>query len=125
MANQNSKKKTKTLLYPFKMEIDVLKESLEDFKERLVGMPMNLLLTEHRILCEQYGIETAKSNKDWSETLSKIHERASLVREEIMKMVHTLHDQMLMSDYYTEQEYAQRQKEKKNVKVPKKSNKQD
>lgn len=127
MANQSSKKKKKstTLTFPYKMEIDFLKEPLDEFKERLIGMPMTLLLTEYRMLCEQYGIEVAKTKKDWSSTHSKIHERVSLVREEIMRTVNTMHEQMLMSDYYSEQEYTKREKEKKNVKVSKKSNKQD
>jgi GTPase involved in cell partitioning and DNA repair len=127
VANQKTKKNKKehVILHPFKMDYNVLKEPLEEFKERLIGMPMFLLLNEYRILCEQFGIEVAKTQKDWSDTHSKIHERVSLVREEIMKTVHTLHDQMLAADYYTEQEWARGEKEKKNVEVSKKSNKQN
>ena len=124
MASQNSKKKKSlTTLLPYKMEYDVLKESMKDFEDRIQGMPTFLLLNEHRNLCEQFGIQMAKTGKEWSDTLCKIHDRVSLVRKEILHQMHTMYDQMLASEYYADQEYHRAEKEKKNVKVSKKSNK--
>lgn len=118
------KKKLKTLTFPFRAERDVLNESLEDFKSRLIGMPVFLLLNEHRDLCEQFGVQMMKSKTEWSETQSKIHERVSLVRKEILKIFHICHDQMMASEYYTDQAYTELEKKNKNVEVSKKSNKQ-
>jgi hypothetical protein len=122
VASQNSKKKHKAKLLSYVAEYDVLKEPLDKFKSRLEGMPVFLLLNEHRHICEQYGAEVYKSKQEWNETLNKIHQRAALVNEKVLEIMHTLYDQMLAADYYTDLTYRE-QEESKNVKISKKSNK--
>jgi len=123
VASRASKKKKKfgTLLR-YRHEYSILKESEDDFKKRIAGMPVYLLLVEYKNICEEYGIESHKVKHEWTETVSKIHERLNFVQKEIMYTVHMMYDNMLMSDYYADQAYAKNEKEN-NVKVSKKSNK--
>ena len=109
-----------TKLLPYRIEYDVLKESIEDFKSRLENMPAHLLLNEHRILSEQYGIDLYKTKGELRDTQSKIYARISMVHEKILGLVHSLQDQLWASDYYSEQEFKKMIKEK-NVKVSKNS----
>jgi hypothetical protein len=122
VASRNSKKKNKLKLLNYVSQYDVLKEPIDKFKSRLEGMPVFLLLNEHRHISEQYGAEAYKSKQEWNETLSKIHQRSALVQQKILETMHTLYDQMLAADYYTDLTYRE-QEEKKNVEVSKKSNK--
>ena len=116
------KKKSKGKLLTYVAEYDVLKEPIDKFKSRIEGMPVFLLLNEHRHICEQYGVEAYKSKQDWNKILNKIHQRAALVNQKILEILHTMYDQMLAADYYTDLSYRE-QEEIKNVKVSKKSNK--
>ena len=116
MAKRASKKKFGTLLR-HRHEYSILKESEDDFKKRIAGMPVYLLLMEYKNICEEYGIESHKVKHEWTETISKIYERLSLVQKEIMYTVHHMYDNMLMSDYYADQAY---QEKENNVKVSKK-----
>ena len=124
MASRTSKKKNISKLLRYRREYDVLKESLEDFKSRITGMPVYLLLSEYRLISEQYGVESYKVNDQLTDQVSKIYDRLYLVQKEIMQTFHNMNDQLMISDYYADQAYAKNEKEK-NVKVSKKFNKQD
>jgi hypothetical protein len=120
-----AKKKKKSLirLLDYKLEQDVLKESFEDFKDRVQNMPICMLLQEHRFIAEQYGILVAKTNADWGEKHQAIFKRLSHVNEEIIRLYHSTLDQVAISDYYNDRAWKEIEKKEKNVKVSKKSNK--
>ena len=122
MASQNSKKKQMPKLLRYRRVYDVLTESETDFKSRITGMPVYLLLSEHRLISEQYGVESFKSNDHLTDRISLIYDRLSLVQKEIMQTFHSMNDQLMISDYYADQAYVQKEKEK-NVKVSTKSTK--
>ena len=123
MASQNSKKKQMPKLLRYRRTYDVLTESETDFKSRITGMPVYLLLSEYRLISEQYGVESFKANDHLTDRISLIYDRLSLVQKEIMQTFHSMNDQLMISDYYADQAYAQKEKEKKNVKVSTKSTK--
>jgi hypothetical protein len=116
-----SKKKMPKLLR-YRRTYNVLTESETDFKSRITGMPVYLLLSEHRLICEQYGVESFKVNDQLTDRVSKIYDRLSLVQKEIMQTFHNMNDQLMITDYYADQAYAQKEKEK-NVQVSTKSTK--
>jgi hypothetical protein len=62
---------------------DVLTESETDFKSRITGMPVYLLLSEHRLISEQYGVESFKANDHLTDRISLIYDRLSFVNKEI------------------------------------------
>ena len=110
-------------LLRYRRTYDVLTESETDFKSRITAMPVYLLLTEHRLICEQYGVESFKVNDNLTDKVSQIYDRLALVQKEIMDTFHNMNDQLMISDYYADQAYAKKEKEK-NVKVSNKSTKQ-
>ena len=120
------KQKRKTLphLLNFKLEQDILKESFEDFTDRIKRMPICMLLQEHRLIAEQYGILIAKTKADWGEKHQAIFKRLSHVNEEIIRLYHSALDQVAIADYYNELAWKEVEEKKKNVKVSKKSVKQ-
>lgn len=122
-----AKKKIKTLprVLNYKLEMDVLKESFEDFKNRIGQMPICMLLQEHRHIAEQYGIVIAKTSAEWGEKHQAIFKRLSHVNERILKMYHNALDQVAISDYYNDLAWKEIEKKEKNVKISKKPNKQD
>lgn len=122
MASQNSKKKQMPKLLRYRRVYDVLTESEIDFKSRITGMPVYLLLSEYRLISEQYGVESFKANDHLTDRISLIYDRLSLVQKEIMQTFHSMNDQLMISDYYADQAYVQKEKEK-NVKVSTKSTK--
>ncbi len=120
------KKKIKNLprTLNYKLEMDVLKESFEDFKDRIEQMPICMLLQEHRHIAEQYGIVIAETGVDWGEKHQAIFKRLSHVNERILKMYHNALDQVAIADYYNDCAWKEMNKKEKNVKVSKKFNKQ-
>jgi len=120
------KKKIKNLprTLNYKLEMDVLKESFEDFKDRIEQMPICMLLQEHRHIAEQYGIVIAETGVDWGEKHQAIFKRLSHVNERILKMYHSALDQVAIADYYNDCAWKEMNKKEKNVKVSKKFNKQ-
>ena len=122
MASPKSKKNKMPKLLRYRRLYDVLTESEADFKSRITGMPVYLLLSEHRLISEQYGVESFKVNDQLTDRVSKIYDRLSLVQKEIMQTFHNMNDQLMISDYYADQAYVQKEKEK-NVKVSTKSTK--
>jgi hypothetical protein len=127
VAKQNFKKKFKTLprVLNYKLEQDILKESFDDFKDRVSQMPICMLLQEHRHIAEQYGIVIAQSGTDWGEKHQAIFKRLSHVNELILKMYHAVLDQVAISDYYNDLAWKEVDKKEKNVKVFKKFDKQN
>jgi hypothetical protein len=115
-----SKKNKMPKLLRYRRLYDVLTESESDFKSRITGMPVYLLLSEHRLISEQYGVESFKANDQLTDRISLIYDRLSLVQKEIMQTFHNMNDQLMISDYYADQAYVQKKKEK-NVKVSTKS----
>lgn len=122
MAKKTIKNLPRVLNY--KLEMDVLKESFEDFKNRIEQMPICMLLQEHRHIAEQYGIVIAKTGAEWGEKHQAIFKRLSHVNEQILKMYYNALDQIAISDYYNDLAWKEVDKKEKNVKVSKKSNKQ-
>ena len=122
MASPKSKKNKMPKLLRYRRLYDVLTESETDFKSRITGMPVYLLLSEHRLICEQYGVESFKANDHLTDRISLIYDRLSLVQKEIMQTFHNMNDQLMISDYYADQAYTKKEKEK-NVEVSTKSTK--
>ena len=120
------KKKIQSLprVLNYKLEMDVLKESFEDFENRIQQMPICMLLQEHRHIAEQYGIVIAQSGAEWGEKHQAIFKRLSHVNERILKMYHNALDQIAIADYYNDCAWKEIDKKEKNVEVSKKSNKQ-
>lgn len=120
------KKKIKNMprLLNYKLDQDILKESFDDFKDRVEMMPICMLLQEHRHIAEQYGILIAKTGSDWGERHQAIFKRLSHINDKIVRMYYGALDQVAISDYYNEQAWKELDKAKKNVEVSKKSNKQ-
>jgi len=122
VASLRSKGNKISKLLRYRRTYDVLKESETDFKSRINGMPVYLLIMEHRLISEQYGVESFKANDHMTDRVSSIYDRLYLVQKEIMQSFHSMHDQLMISDYYSDQAYTKQEKEK-NVKVSNKSTK--
>jgi len=123
MPKKRIKKTSKLLRY--KTYDHINKESFEDFKERLLAMPVNMLLTEHQTLSEYYGILTVKEKTWWNDTTKSLFEKIMFVKDKIRDQVHSLRDYTYMLEYQVDDAYRLLEKEKiKNVEVPKKSTKQ-
>jgi hypothetical protein len=75
VASPKSKKKKMPKLLRYRRLYDVLTESETDFKSRITGMPVYLLLSEHRLISEQYGVESFKVNDQLTDRVSKIYDR--------------------------------------------------
>lgn len=121
-----AKKQIKSLprVLNYKLEMDILKESFEDFKDKIESMPICMLLQEHRHIAEQYGIVIAQTGEEWGEKHQAIFKRLSHVNERILKMYHNALDQVAIADYYNDLAWKEKDKKEKNVEVSKKSNKQ-
>ena len=102
----------------------ISKESFENFKDRLIGMPFNLLLTEHQTLSEYYGILNGKDDW-WDEKTKDVFEKMMFVKDKLIEKVHSLQDYSYLLEYQIDEAYRlMHNKEKDNVKVSKKSTKQ-
>jgi hypothetical protein len=127
MSNKMAKKKIKKAinLVRIRQYDHILQESFEDFKDRLMGMPINMLLIEYQTLSEYYGIQTNKEKIWWSGANKDLFDRVMFVRDKIMEKVHQLHDSLYTLEYQVDEAYrVAEKKEKNNVEVSKKSNKQ-
>ena len=102
----------------------ISKESFENFKDRLIAMPFNLLLTEHQTLSEYYGILNGKDDW-WDEKTKGVFEKMMFVKDKLIEKVHSLQDYSYLLEYQIDEAYRLlHNKEKDNVKVSKKSTKQ-
>ena len=102
----------------------ISKESFENFKDRLIAMPFNLLLTEHQTLSEYYGILNGKDDW-WDEKTKDVFEKMMFVKDKLIEKVHSLQDYSYLLEYQIDEAYRlMHNKEKDNVKVSKKSTKQ-
>ena len=102
----------------------ISKESFENFKDRLIAMPFNLLLTEHQTLSEYYGILNGKDDW-WNEKTKDVFEKMMFVKDKLIEKVHSLQDYSYLLEYQIDEAYRlMHNKEKDNVKVSKKSTKQ-
>ena len=102
----------------------ISKESFENFKDRLIGMPFNLLITEHQTLSEYYGILNGKDDW-WDEKTKDVFEKMMFVKDKLIEKVHSLQDYSYLLEYQIDEAYRLlHNKEKDNVKVSKKSTKQ-
>jgi hypothetical protein len=122
VASRKTKKNNMPKLLRYRRVYDVLKESETSFKSRISGMPVSLLLSEYRLISEQYGVESFKVNDQLTDRISLIYDRLAFVQKEIMETFHNMNNQLMISDYYADQAYVQKEKEK-NVKVSTKSTK--
>ena len=103
----------------------ILKDSFEDFKDRVSNMPITMLLTEHQSLSEYYGIITNKEKIWWTGPNKSIFDRIMFVKDKIMDKVHSLNDALYMVEYQVDEAYRlAEKKEKNNVEISKKSTKQ-
>ena len=104
---------------------EIPKESLEELKNRIAGMPVHMLLTEHQTLSEYYGT-LQKTNKDWfTGPIMGVFDKIMAVRDRIMHIVHSLQDHLSMAEYQTDEAYRLMEKKEKNVEVSKNTNKQN
>jgi hypothetical protein len=122
------KKKIKkaTSLLRVKEYDSVVNESFSEFETRLQGMPIKMLLSEHQTLCEYFGILGKKDNSWWSNESKAVLEKIWHVKDKIMRIVHSLYEEISMVEYQVDEAYRKLdKKEEKNVKVSKKSTKQN
>ncbi len=91
----------------------ILQESFEDFKDRLMGMPINMLLIEYQTLSEYYGIQTNKEKIWWSGANKDLFDRVMFVRDKIMEKVHQLHDSLYTLEYQVDEAYRLLDKKRK------------
>lgn len=123
MAKKRIRKNSKLIRYNQYDKIP--EESLQELKDRIAGMPVHMLLTEHQTLSEYYGTLQEK-NKDWfTGPILGVFDKMMAVRDRIMHIVHSLQDHLSMAEYQTDEAYRLMEKKEKNVKVSKNTNKQD
>jgi dGTP triphosphohydrolase len=125
MSNPMPKKKIRknTKLIRYNQYGQILQESLQALKDRIEGMPVNMLLMEHQTLSEYYGT-LQKKNEDWFTGPTRdVFDKMMAVRDRIMHIVHSLQDHLLMAEYQTEEAYRLMEKKEKNVEVSKNTNK--
>jgi hypothetical protein len=129
MPKKKLKKTTK--LFPFSPHIvrknSEPKETFDEFKFRVEMMPFFLLIREYRIQCQEYGILTAKDENLWTDPVKKCWDRLLFVEKQMGDRYNSLHQQMECSNYHEDLAWEELYKErnKNNVKVFKKSTKQD
>lgn len=121
MPKKKIRKNTKLIRYNQYGQIS--QESLQALKDRIEGMPVNMLLMEHQTLSEYYGT-LQKQNKDWfTGPTMDVFDKIMAVGDKIMHIVHSLQDHLLMAEYQTEEAYRLMEKKEKNVEVSKNTNK--
>lgn len=124
-SNPMPKKKVRknSKLIRYNQYDQIPQESLQELKDRIVGMPVHMLLMEHQTLSEYYGT-LQKQNKDWfTGPTMDVFDKIMAVGDKIMHIVHSLQDHLLMAEYQTEEAYRLMEKKEKNVKVSKNTNK--
>ena len=124
-------KKKKTKLYPYSPFIvrkkNEPKEPFDDFKFRVEMMPFFLLLQEYRLESQEYGRLTAKDENLWTGPVKDCWERLEFIRKQLDDRYHSLQKQVESSTYEADLAWDSLYKERKknDVKVSKKSTKQD
>ena len=99
---KKTKKKVKTL--PFHISSDLLKMNDKELRERLQRMPVNILLREHMVLCEDLGRmierdpEGYHENKDWAKPCEIVY----MIKEEIMRKYHSVIEQIETVEYFSD-----------------------
>lgn len=129
MPKKKLKKTTK--LFPFSPYIvrknGEPKETFDDFKFRVEMMPFFLLLQEYRLESQEYGRLTAKDENLWTGPVKDCWERLEFIRKQLDDRYHSLQKQVESSTYEADLAWDSLYKERKknDVKVSKKSTKQD
>jgi hypothetical protein len=101
MRKKNTKK-VKTL--PFRISSDLMKLDDKELRERLQRMPVNILLREHMVLCEDLGRmierdpEGYYDNKDWAKPCEIVY----MIKEEIMRKYHSVIEQIETVEYFSD-----------------------
>ena len=126
-SNPMPKKKVRknSKLIRYNQYDQIPQESLQELKDRIVGMPVHMLLMEHQTLSEYYGT-LQKKNEDWfTEPTMGVFDKLMAVRDRIMHIVHSLQDHLSMAEYQTDEAYRLMEKKEKNVEVSKNTDKQN
>jgi hypothetical protein len=123
MPKKKIKKLTK--LFRYNRYDDISKESLQELTERISVMPVHMLLMEHQMISEYYGI-LQKKNQDWFNGPTRdVFEKLMAIKDRIMHYMHSLQDSLSMAEYQTDEAYRMMEKKEKNVKILKNINKQN
>jgi hypothetical protein len=102
----------------------VLKESFDDFKKRIEGMPMILLMSEFQSVCAAYGELDLTEKGAWTDKSENVFNKICALKQAVMYKYHLANDLLELSEYHADETYRLMEKKEKNVKVFKKSNKQ-